>query len=147
MPKDARDPTADRVAAELVVATEALEREERDYLDRRRGGSSRRLYFPAIVATAQLKVCSFDPQTISLADGMMPPEASFRPVDCVRFTKQLSTQQPDRPLQIPMPRFYGQYGEEARTLAREKERTVFVVNAEKLDNYLREFNLEDRSRR
>jgi hypothetical protein len=47
MPKDARDPSVEQIGAELVIASEALEYEERGYLDKR-GGNSSRVYFPAI---------------------------------------------------------------------------------------------------
>jgi hypothetical protein len=43
IPKESGGITVDKVSAELIAATEALEREECGYLDRR-GGDSRRLY-------------------------------------------------------------------------------------------------------
>jgi hypothetical protein len=140
MPKDAREPTVDRLGlgSELVAASEALELEERAYLDRR-GGDSRRLYFSAIVTTTQLSVCSFDPSTISLVDGMVPATATFSPHGVVRLTKQFSTQ----PIAgAPV----GLYGQEAGALVDAKERTVFVINAESLDEFLCDFNVDDRNK-
>lgn len=138
MPKDARDPTVERVGADLISAAEALEREEAPYLDRR-GGNSRRLYFCAIVTTAELTLCEFDPGTISLEDGMIPAGARFHKVGAARFTKQLST----RPLSgVPV----GLYGEEAYALVKAKERTVFLINTLILDSFLDEFNVDDRDK-
>jgi len=137
MPKDARDPTVERVASKPVSATEALEQEERMYLDQR-GGDSRRIYFSAIVTTARLTVCEFDPTRISLADGMIPAGANFSSAGAVRLTKQLSTQA----AAFESARF----GEEADALARAKERTVFVVHAEYLDRFLRNFEIDGRDR-
>jgi len=138
MPKDARDPTVERVGAELVSAAEALEIEERDYLNRR-GGDSRRIYFAAIVTTADLSVCSFDPSSISLADGMIPCNAPLSPVHAVRITKQLSTQPVGG---VPV----AQFGQEADALVKAKERTVFVINAAHLDEFLRDFDVDDREK-
>jgi hypothetical protein len=134
MPKDARDPSVEQIGAELVTASEALELEERGYLDNR-GGNSSRVYFPAIVTTAQLKVCSFDPKRISLADGLVPADAKFEVVDYVRFTKQLSTES-------GCIGGFGEYGQEAATIARAKTRTAFVVSAPKLDHFLRNFLID-----
>jgi hypothetical protein len=139
MPKDSGNLTLDRVGSEIITATEALEKQERGYLSRR-GGDARRIYFAAIVTTAQLTVCSFDPGSISLADGTIPAEANFSRVDAVRLTKQLSTDPTDTVS-------YGQYGEEAGALVRAKERTVFIINADKLDNFLNAFEVNDRNKR
>jgi hypothetical protein len=138
MPKDARDPAVERVGAELISAAEALEFEERPYLDRR-GGDSRRIYFSAIVTTAQLTVCSFDQSSVSLSDGTIPTGAKFESVDAVRLTKQLSTQ-PIKGVPVAL------YGDEAQTLIKAKERTIFVVNALKLDEFLYDFNVDDRDK-
>jgi hypothetical protein len=138
MPKERGGFTVDAIAAELVAATEALEREECGYLDRR-GGDSRRLYFAAIVTTAPLSVCTFDPNTISLADGRIAEGAKFVPVDALRYTKQLST----RPIGgVPV----GLFGQEGDVLVRAKERTVFVIRAEGLDDFLHDFNVDDRDK-
>jgi hypothetical protein len=127
--------TVDNVGAELIAATEALEREECGYLDRR-GGNSRRLYFAAIVTTANLTVCSFDPNSISLADGKIPDGAEISSVGAVRYTKQLST----KPISgTPV----AGTGQEARALSLAKERTVFIINAQKLNDFLVDFNVDD----
>jgi hypothetical protein len=140
MPKDARDPTVERVGAELVLATEALESEEREYLNRR-GWDSIRVYFPVIVTTAQLKICSFDPKRISLSDGLVPPDAKISLADSVRFTKQLSTAPGTRGGMLTLASLIT-YGREAGEIARAKKRSLFIVHAEKLDNFLREFRID-----
>jgi hypothetical protein len=133
-PKERGGITVDSIASELVTATEALEREECEYLNRR-GVDSHRFYFSAIVTTAPLSVCTFDPSKISLADGKIPHDAKLVPADVVRYTKQLST----RAIRgVPV----GLHGQESKTLARAKERTVFVIRAEALDNFLSSFNVD-----
>src|ERR1700722_4181025 len=84
-----------------------------------------RFYFAAIITTAPLSVCTFDANKISLADGKIPSDAKLVPADSVRYTKQLSTRMIRG---VPV----GLQGQEAKTLARAKERTVFVIRAEAL---------------
>jgi hypothetical protein len=118
-------------------AAKALESEERGYLDQRRlEATTRRIYFPSIVTTAQLSVCSFVPKSISLVDGTIPSSAEFAPAGAIRLHKQLSTE--------PAPGPFGPHGQEAVSLASAKERTVFIVNAENFDTFLCRFRVDDR---
>jgi hypothetical protein len=126
--------TIEPIAAELVAAAEAVEHEERQfYLDL--SPPERRCYFTAIVTTAQLEVCSFDPAKISLADGTIPAGAAVEPANVVRFRKQLSFQPPVN--HTPTVSFPN----EAARLASEKERTVFVIRAKYLTEFLVSFRL------
>lgn len=122
-------PMLERVAAEVVAATEALAREEQPLLIRE--FDYLRLYFGVIVTTATLKICSFDPATISISDGKID-DANFIEVPYVRFHKQLSTgaYRVD-PTAFEVTNFDG--------LTRAKENTIFVVNAEHLPQFLSEF--------
>jgi hypothetical protein len=80
-------------------------------------------------------VCTFDPARISLADGKIPDDAKLVAADVVRYTKQLSTSA-IRGVPIAL------HGQEADTLARDKERTVFVIHAEALDSFLSSFHVD-----
>ena len=140
MSRDSGNLTVDNVGAELVLATEALESEESYYLDRR-GGDSMRVYFPAIVTTAPLKVCSFDPKHISLKDGLVPLDAKVEVARFVRFTKQLSTDVAQSNGMVRIARSIV-YGQEAGILARAKKRTSFIINAEALDEFLCKFVID-----
>ena len=139
MPKDARDPTVDGLAAELVSATEALAEEETNAYLTKRGGAFRRLYFPVIVTTARLWVCSFDPAHIALDVGAIPPASLRESFHSVRYTKQLSTRTERIPPGLP-------YGSEAARLASAKSRTAFIVVADQLDRFLCDFSVDDRLR-
>jgi hypothetical protein len=139
MPAGARDPTVDKLAAELVSATEALAREELETYLMKRGGNPGRVYYPAIVTTARLSMCSFDPANIALASGTLPPGSPRERVSVVRYTKQLST----RPGVIPPG---VRYGAEAEALASAKLRTAFIIAAPELDRFLREFEVAQRKR-
>ena len=141
MPPGMRDPSIEKLGAELVSAAEALEAEEREYLNRR-GGDSRRVYYCAIVTTAVLSVCEFDPSSISLSDGTIPNPAKFKRAAAVRFTKQLST----RPADILHSLAGVTYGSEAAHVADAKERTVFLINAPSVHEFLEKFCVDDREK-
>lgn len=124
-------PMLERIAAETVSATEAVAQEERVYLDSRPGLN--RDYFAAIVTTAKLSVCAFDAKDVSLADGKVP-EASFTDANFVRFRKQLSYRQPTAQSLASL------LGSDSERLAKAKERTVFIIQSEKLGDFLWAFN-------
>lgn len=123
--QDARSrPMLERVAADVVCATEALAFEERalrfqpdDYF---------RMYVSVIVTTAQLQVCTFDANRITLNDGRIN-DATFEPAPWIRFRKQLSNR---------IPTLAAGHGDPQEQLVRAKEQTVFVVNAEAFGQFL-----------
>ena len=125
--------TLENMASEVVAATEALAREERDIHD---PNDDFRVYFSIIVTTALLYVGTFDPKTMSLADGDLP-SANFSPVPFVRYRKQLSS--------VVTPFDAGDYSKGPRR-AESKEHTVFVVNAASLVEFLNAFCLIDDAR-
>jgi hypothetical protein len=126
--------TVEPVAAELVSATEALAAEEQRYLVAH-GNKDARTYYAAIVTTAQLQVCNFEPRAISLKVGTIPENAAFRPVPFVRFTKQLSTVGAARVPPSPQDLSAGW----TDMLTESKERTVFLIQAAELDAFLRNY--------
>jgi hypothetical protein len=137
MPRDARDPSLDRVAAELVAATEALELEERIFFATRGVTSSNRLYCPAIVTTANVTVCSFDPTDVSLDSGTIPDGSEFVPSPIARYTKQFSTHRSGASESYLI-------DEGLTGLAKSKERTVLIVQAAALDAFLTAFKIDGR---
>lgn len=128
-------PMLERIAAELVSATEALAIEERDY--QAQLGDALRMYFGVIVTTATLRVCTFSPDQVSLADGKVT-DAGYVEVPFVRFRKQLTTGPSALPLNVV---------DGVHSYARAKERTVFVVNAGALPNFLADFDVDNNSMR
>jgi len=128
-------PMLERVAADVVSATEALALEEKDY--QAQSKDTLRIYFSVIVTTAKLQVCSFEPEQVSLVDGKVA-DAKFSEVPFVRFRKQLST----RPASVPLNVVDGFYG-----FVRAKEHTVFVVNAEALPDFLAQFEVDNNALR
>lgn len=125
-------PMLERIASELVSATEALANEELPFLPQ---FGILRTYVSVIVTTANLKVCTLDPASISLTNGKAPNVVAEE-VPFVRFRKQFTT----RPGVIPQ-----EDGEWWKDLAHGKEHTVFVVNASSLELFLSEWEVIDRS--
>lgn len=128
-------PMLERIAAEVVPSTEALAWEEKDY--RPEAMDHVRFYFSAIVTTAELKVCRFSPQQISLTAGEID-NAEFTTVPYVRFRKQLS------PRNEP---FTVQDYTSGNNPVRRKEHTVFVVNSASLSDFLAGFEIDNDSAR
>ena len=127
-------PMLERVAAEIVCATEALAHEERalqfqphDFF---------RMYMTAIVTTAQLRVCVFPPGEVALSDGTID-NPTFHTVPYLRFRKQLSTR-------VPLPNAAGAWDAQQQ-LVEAKEQTVFIINAEALLQFLSEYELDAES--
>ncbi len=116
----------ERTAAEIAEATEALAHQEKALADT--GDSSKleltRIYIPVIVTTADLAVAHFEPGSVSLQDGCLPHDTRFVRVPYVRFRKALTTE-------IEIRGMSSISNEHARS-----ERTIFVVNAEELANFL-----------
>jgi hypothetical protein len=128
-------PMLERVASEVVIATEAVARQERDFRPPNRDDIFR-TYVSVIVTTAPLLVGTFDPAAISLFDGTMDG-AKFESVPYVRFRKQLSGGSDHLP-----PSY-----KPASEVAASRESTVFVVNAEHMAQFLGEFKLDDQAAR
>lgn len=126
-------PMLERVAADVVDATEALAFEELSFL--RENADGFRMYFNVIVTTAELHLCSFDPEKISLKDGKLS-DAQFVSVPYLRFRKQLSIK--NDPYS-----FVKRLGYQG--FLRAKENTVFIVNASHFLEFLQAFSVDNNS--
>lgn len=120
-------PMLERLASEVVASTEGFAIEDQSF----HTGSSgyARYYFNAIVTTADLMVCNFDPGKVAIGNGEID-EAKFTRVPYLRFRKQLSTYE--------MPAASWKEST-AREIASHKENTVFVINANAFIDFLRVF--------
>jgi len=125
-------PMLERVAASVVSSTEALAGEELHV--KVRESLLLRIYFSVVLTTARLQVCTFDPAGISIADGTLD-KSVFTEVPFVRFRKQLT----NKPLrQDAVSTHVGTRSE----LVRAKDNTVFIVNAERLLEFLLAFETD-----
>jgi hypothetical protein len=118
--------TLESVCRDLVAATHALAREERE------SGSHMahrlKIYMSLIVTTANLKICKFDPQTISLNDGTLPG-SDFQDVQFIRFRKQFSAERRT----VPAVEF-----ENDVDISFRREHTVLIARPEAVPDLLRQ---------
>jgi hypothetical protein len=78
----------ERVAAQVANSTYGLAVNESELLSQHYSGGIR-FYVNAIVTTASLQLCTFDPGDIDIATGDLGEEATFEEVPFIRFRKQL----------------------------------------------------------
>jgi hypothetical protein len=121
----------ERVAGELVSATEALAREERDFRNDKM--ESCRLYLNVIVTTAQLYFASYDKSSLNVEDGSLT-NADFHRVPYLRVRKQFSM----RPVALTPADWHRNDDVDYR-----RENTIFVVEAVHLLDFVRELKVKD----
>ncbi len=122
--KDSK-PMLERIASELVEATESIALEELQFEKPDDLLDFRRLYYSVIITTAQLGICRFDPNDISVRNGDIA-NAEFESVPFVRFRKSLTTSL--SPNIMP---------NNLREAAKARIRTVFIINALNVEEILR----------
>lgn len=120
---DAQIPMLERLSTTLLASVEALANEELAFAQSE-GSTGIRFYFPAIVTTATLYVCRVDPSRVDIASGELK-DASFEEVPFIRFTKSMATSLTSSHIPSGI-----------QDAAKESRRTVFVVNAAHLAEFL-----------
>ena len=124
--------TLENLSGDLLMALESLALEERTImLSHTMITPVKVLYVPVIVTTAELHICSFQPDSVNIEDGKVSPESEFQKVDFVRFRKGLSTANFDRRKL--------QSVQDLREANKANERTVFIIQASKFVNFLCRF--------
>lgn len=106
-------------------------------------------YVPVIVTTAKLFVIEFEPKEVDPLDGCLPHKAP-KVVNWIRFRKSLSTSFDWLQAEATSKGFSvkaraEQIPRSIADLNRECERTVFVVSAEKIVDFLRAFQFNQES--
>lgn len=124
-------PMLERIAAELVSAAESFGLEDNSYYSGLQ--DYLRIVVPVVVTTAELKICNFSPESISLSNGEID-DAQFKTVPYLRFRKQLST------------RRVGGFSKKKvnySDISYAKENTVFILNSNHLIDFLKEFDIDE----
>ena len=92
-----------------------------------------RIYVNVIITTAELHLCSFSPDDISINTGMID-KAKFSSVPFLRFHKSLSTKLvSELNLEVKI----------QSDLVKAKENTVFIVNSSRFEEFLNSFRIDD----
>lgn len=124
----------ERIGSTLVQATECLARED----DMRVLATSHNecLYASVVVTNASLVVAEFKTENVGLESEMLEDGAKVKTQDVffLRFRKQLSFLKPEDDRKI--------FENNEYRLDYAKERTVFVVQAKFLDEFLEQFQVD-----
>jgi hypothetical protein len=132
--QDKDNPMLERIGSTLVQSTECLARED----DMRVLATSHNecLYVSVVVTNASLVVAEFKPENVDLESGMLEDGAKVKTQDVpfLRFRKQLSFLKPEDDRKI--------FENNEYRLDYAKERTVFVVQAKFLDEFLQQFQVD-----
>lgn len=116
----------DQIASELIAATEAFVEDEIANLDNFFIPDTKTQYCSVIITTAQLFICPFDPKSILLTTGELPPTTEVKKIPFIRFEKQLSTKK----YKIIEP-------DGSTSYERARNHNVFIVNVESLEEFLK----------
>ena len=81
-------PFLERICGELLKAIDCLSVEEKE-IDKKNKYYRPCMYIPTIVTNAQLVLCHFDPDKVSLSDGLVK-DGKFKTVPFIRFRKSLT---------------------------------------------------------
>lgn len=126
-------PLLERVAAQVANSTYGLAVNEAELLSDHYSGGIR-FYLNAIVTTASLQLCTFDPAEIDIATGDLGDEATFEEVPFIRFRKQLGA--------LPkkgLPKISDR--RDIERFISDSESTVFVINSRYLTDFLSDFKI------
>ncbi len=125
-------PMLERLAGVVLESVESFANEEAKIFENAKDGTTYRLmYAAAIVTTANLDICQFHPKDVDIQEGIIPEKVGqFQPVSFVRFRKGLATHIISSSPATSV---------EKANLA--NERTVFVIQATHLVDFLQQFQL------
>ena len=124
-------PLLERLAACVSCAAESFGRQELT-VERNAGLDIPTIYVPVIVSNVELVACDSDPAQIDVTTGSISPgDASFATIPLIRFRKPLTPR-------IDLSRF-----SDVSSVNRDAERTVFVINAGGLPEFLKDLRFRD----
>lgn len=127
-----KQPILEGIASQLLDSVEGLAQEEISLQLSQLVPAHLRLFiFPTIVTNAEIVVCVFDPSAVNIKDGTLDiGSAELRTVPFIRFRKSLETKFPG-----------GSY-RSLRDANAARERTVFVVNATSIQDFLNGWSIQ-----
>lgn len=126
-----RQPILESLATEVLESIEGLAKEEVNIARSQDFRHIRLFIFPAIVTNAELTVCRFNSSLVKINDGTLDDkDADIFTVPFVRFRKSLSNN-------FPQGSFF-----DLQSANRARERTVFIVNAASLTQFLSNWEMK-----
>lgn len=127
-----RQPILESLTAEVLDSIEGLAQEEVRIEQSQYGPNHLRLFlFPTIVTNAEIIACRFNSEEIKIVDGTLEASnVTFQKVPFIRFRKSVVND-------FPEGRFL-----DLRTAQRARERTIFIVNAEAIAEFLSNWQVD-----
>ena len=126
-----RQPILEALCGEVLESVEGLAQEEVSIQKSQPKGWLRLFIFPVIVTNAKITVCQFKSSDVSIADGTLDlNNVKLDTVPFIRFRKSLATNFPE-----------GKFLH-LKDAHRARERTVFIINAEGLPDFLKGLRME-----
>jgi hypothetical protein len=127
-----KQPILEALCGDVLESVEGLAQEEVSIQKSQPTGRLLRFIFPAIVTNAKIAVCQFKSSDVSLADGTLDlSNVKLDTVPFIRFRKSLATT-------FPEGTFF-----HLKEAHRARERTVFIINAEGLPDFLKDFRMKE----
>jgi hypothetical protein len=110
-------PLLERICGQLLKAIDCLSVEEME-IAKKKTVSDACIYVPVVITNAQLELCHYDPEKVSLTDGLLS-DGKFEAVPFIRFRKSLTTALSSRATPSNI-----------MDAHKDKERTVLIINAD-----------------
>jgi len=126
-----RQPILESLAAEVLESIEGLAHEEVNIAKSQNPPRHVRLFiFPVIVTNAEIAVCRFSSNLVKIDDGTLDSQdVKISTVPFIRFRKSLTTN------------FLQGIVSNLQTVNRVRERTLFVVNATSISEFLKDWKM------
>lgn len=132
-------PMLERVASDVLLMIESLAKEESGYVGARIGAFPI-IYVPIIVTTAKLLVCKFQESDLDLQTGTLPKDkVEFIKVPLIQFQKGLQSNIDSEGKSLA--NVTGSITN-LKQLNEFNQRSVFIVQANELTNFLKGFQLQ-----
>jgi len=123
--------TLEKISGEVLLSLESLAVEDVQLLSTAAKSQHSKLYIPMIVTTANLQVCLFNPKDINPDDGSIKSTSEIQQVRFIRFRKNLAGN----------PIYQSREFDSIKDTNLENERTVIVVQAKSITDFLQNFRI------
>ena len=132
------------LASEVLDSVEGIAMEEINIAKCNKPAHLRLFVFPVIVTNAEIAVCRFNPDKVSLNNGTLEEnDVEISSVPFIRFRKSFTTNFPHSNLSdLQKSSIYSNSNiNDLKSAVKARERTVFVVNSKSLPEFLKNWNL------
>lgn len=139
-----KQPILESLADEVLESVEGIAMEEINIARCKKTSHLRLFVFPTIVTNAEIAVCRFNSDMVSLNNGMLEEkDVEIFTVPFVRFRKSLKTTFPYSDLTDlhKSYMFSNSNINDLRSASKDRERTIFVVNSKSLPEFLSNWSL------